>query len=146
MKAIRFAPAIFLLLLPLTGCSDSESPTIALPPTRALNGTFSGPMPSLIPGEDWSNVTMELMTQGNVSGTFTPKSGPTRPVGGTYAGTNLVLSIGNLPQGASCFEITMNVFRFEFNSSNDVSAFEGTLTGRCQGTVSGSFRMERKQG
>jgi len=133
-----------LLLISFVSCSDSDSPTIALPPTRALNGTFSGAMPSLIPGEDWSTVTMELETKGNVSGTITPKTGTTRPVGGTYAGSNLVLSVGNLPQDASCFEITMNVFRFEFSSTNEVTAFEGTLMGRCQGTVSGSFRMERK--
>jgi len=138
---------VFLLVMasfPFAGCSDSDSPTVALPPTRALNGTFEGALPDRIPGEDWSTTTMVLQTAGNVSGTITPKVGASRPVGGTYAGTNLLLSIGNLPQAEACYEITMNVFRFEYDAANEVSAFEGTLMGRCQGTVSGGFRMERR--
>lgn len=135
-----------VLLFPLAGCSDSDSPTIALPPSRTLNGSFGGELPSLIPGEDWSAVTLQLQTasERNVSGTIEPKTGPTRPIGGTFAGTNLVLSIGELPTEQACYEYTLNIFRFEFDAANEVTAFEGTLMGRCQGTVSGGFRMTRK--
>jgi hypothetical protein len=109
-----------------------------------VNGTFSGAMPVEPPGEDWSHVTMDLVTDRGVSGTLKPLAGIEHAIGGTFAGNNLILRVGDLPGDSTCSEIALNIFRFEFNSSNEVTAFDGTLSGQCQGTVSGSFRMERQ--
>lgn len=146
MKPALLRFLLVVAVLPFAGCSDSDSPTIALPPSRALNGTFEGPLPSRIPGEDWSTVALDLTTSSerNVSGTITPKAGSPRPIGGAFAGTSLILSIGDLPQQQACFAFTLNIFRFEFDAANEVSAFEGTLAGECQGTLAGGFRMTRK--
>jgi hypothetical protein len=135
---------LVLLAIGPLGCSDSDDPTGALPPSRAVNGTFSGAMPVEPPGEDWSRVTMDLVTDRGVSGTLKPLVGIDHAIGGTFAGNNLILRVGDLPGDSTCIEIALNIFRFELNSSNEVTAFEGTLSGRCQGTVSGSFRMERQ--
>ena len=137
---------MLLLLLPtaLISCNESDSPTIALPATRSLNGTFGGAMPVAPPGEDWSSVVMVLQTSGDVSGVLKPAAGIDHSVGGTYAGTNLILSVGDLPSDNTCVQIQLNVFRFEFDLENNVTAFDGTVSGNCPGPLSGSFRMERQ--
>lgn len=138
-------PIVLLLVTStISGCSESDSPTSALPASRAVNGTFGGSLPVQPPGEDWSSVTMQLMTQGKVSGVLKPKAGVDHAIGGTYAGTNLLLQIGDLPGDGKCYEISMNIFRFEFNVASEITAFEGTLSGHCQGTVTGFVRMERQ--
>lgn len=146
---MRRSPIVTSLLLLLhaavfVGCSDSDSPTEARPPSRSLNGTFVGSLPVQPPGEDWSEVTMALVTEKDVSGVLRPKVGIVHSVGGTYAGANLILRIGDLPGTSACHEISMSVFRFDRDAANQVVAFEGTLSGRCQGTVSGGFRMVKQ--
>ncbi len=140
---MRFHHVSVILLLILTfGCSESDSPTSPLPPPRTIDGTFSGFITVQPPGEDWSNVTLELQTAGNVSGTLKPKTGAERPVGGTYVGPNLILNVGGLTE-SSCVEITLNAFRFERDASNRVTAFDGSVQGRCPTPVSGAFGMKR---
>jgi len=141
---MRTSLVLLLVTVPLLGCSDSDSPTATLPQSRDLEGTFTGPLPVKPPGEDWSEVTMDLTTNRNVSGVLRPKVGTERPVAGTFVGSNLIMSVGNLAPSPTCYEISLNIFRFEANAANETIAFEGTIQGTCEGTLSGTFRMERK--
>jgi len=136
--------SICLLLSLAVGCSESDSPTAVLPLPRTIDGVFVGTVSVQPPGEDWSSVTLKLESAGNVSGTLTPKSGTERPVRGAYVGQNLILDVGELNE-SSCVELTLNGFRFERDASNRVTAFDGSVQGRCPAPVTGTFSMKRNQ-
>lgn len=145
MSRLPYLSLIALLAFSLVSCSDSSSPTAALPAVPALDGLWTGSLPIQPPGEDWTSVVLELTQDARqVSGELRPNGGMNHQIGGAFSGSNLILRVADLPNDGSCFEIQMNIFSFEFDAENKTVGFSGTLTGECGGTIAGSFQF-RKQ-
>ncbi len=99
-------------------------------------------------GEDWTTVSATFFQAGQtISGNVKSADGFDHPVSGTITGTipngTAFIDVGGLPGTSTCSVFQLFVNSFGTDAAGNLVTFSGTLTGRCCGTVAGTFRFDR---
>lgn len=112
----------------------------------ALVGAWVGPMPTGMPGEDWSSVTLTINHTGaGVAGYLRPRAGVDHPLTITFwpsgeAGIEVLELTAN--QSIPCFRYGISVTGLEYRRDR-AAALVGRTVGRCPNTLMGEVRLVR---
>lgn len=133
------AGAVALVLVAAAGCGGG-SPTV--PRLLDLSGRWVGDLPLRLPDEDWSFTLIVLRQDGNeITGTMTSRDGVRRGLNGTFSGERAELQVGGLAGDSTCSSIQLTLIPMLGGTS--IERLAGVATGRCYGTVAGSFTLIR---
>lgn len=138
-----------LALIVLLSC-DGRSPTtpVEVRGVDATNlvGTWVGPMPTGMPGEDWTSVTLSINRIGDgLVGSLRPRAGAVHPVTVALAPDSRA-SIRVEPSAnpaTECNSYTIAVTGIEYRRDRPF-ALLGATVGKCPNTLMGDVRLLRQ--
>jgi hypothetical protein len=136
-------------LVVLQAC-DGSSPTapndIRGVDASNLVGMWAGPMPTGMPGEDWTSVTLSINHVGEgVAGYLRPRAGVDHPVTVTLSpGSSAGISVQPpTTPGIQCNSYTIAVSGIEYRRDHPF-ALLGATVGKCPNTLIGEVRLVRR--
>jgi hypothetical protein len=118
-------------------------------PTLNVGGAWTGTVPASPPGSDWSTVDMTLQQSArSLSGRATGRDGTPWDLAGGVGeldgdAWSVQLSVQGLPGTSTCATFFLFAGPVD-HQQGAVAVLEGMISGRCYGTLAGTFRFTRK--
>jgi hypothetical protein len=94
--------------------------------------------------EDWSFVVLEIKQNGtSLTGKVIDVGGNYTEVAGSVDNEKVELNVVGLPRSSTCGEHLIFAWQIERDKAGGLAALSGNVSGRCYGTVMGTFRLTR---
>jgi hypothetical protein len=110
-----------------------------------LTGTWAGPLPIRTePTADWSDARLSLVQTGDtLTGDVVSRDGVSFPVAGSLSIEQTpFVTVRGLPGTSTCAGVIIVLRQFEF-ADGRIRRTSGHASGRCFGTVAGTFDLQR---
>lgn len=121
-----------------------DSPTLDAP--FSLAGNWSGVMPIRTPDGSWTEPARVTLTQtgDSVTGELVSSDGARYELAGTATEEGATITLQGLPGTSTCAGVIITADRFWITRDGTVTRMSGRTSGRCFGTIAGSFTLARE--
>jgi hypothetical protein len=145
-KRLLMVVVVFVTLQACNGRSPTAPTDVRRVDTTNLIGTWEGPMPTGMPGEEWTAVILKIDLVGDgIAGYLRPRAGVDHPVTVTLSPSSGA-SIRIQPPSSStveCNSYTVGVTAIEYKR-DEPFALAGRTFGKCPNTLIGNVRLFRR--